>query len=109
MIKEIRLDLHKEENSLVLNSEDVYQYVGEIKKNDIELAYYIDKWCRYLNYYIGGEHNREMLFGDTEHTRLGAWLDGYNFAKKYKVEGEKSKITIRTKEYLIILHRPFDI
>ena len=109
MLKEIRLDLHKEGNSLILDCEDIYKYVGEIKENDIELAYYIDKWCKYLNYYIGGEHNREMIFGDTEYTRLEAWLDGYNFAKKYDVDYEKSKITIRTKEYLIILAKPFEI
>lgn len=109
MRKEIKLDLHKEGNYLILNPEDVYQYVGEIKKKDIEFAYYIDKWCRYLNYYVGGEHNREMLFGDIEHTRLEAWLDGYNFAKKYEVDYEKSKIIIHTKEYLIVLIRPFEI
>lgn len=109
MKKEIRLELHKEGDSLVLDCEDIYKYVGEVEEEDIELAYYIDKWCRYLNYYVGGEHNKEMLFGDTTYTRLEAWLDGYNFAKKYEVEYEKNKITIQTKKHSIVLIRPFEI
>ena len=108
-MKTIHLKLHREANSLMLDSQDIYDYVGEEKAEDLELACYVDKWCEYLNWYVGGIHNTEMKFGDTDYAKLGSWLDGYNFAKKYEVSYSKNRTEIKTKKYLIILDTPFDI
>lgn len=103
----IELDLHKEGNNLLLNSQDIYKYVGEITEDDIELAYYIDKYCQYLNYYV--IHSREVMFGDTEYARLEGWLDGYNCAKKYLVQKRSGGFEIKTELYHIILPTPYKI
>lgn len=109
-MKEIHLKLHNENNvSCMLESQDIYDYVGEEKAEDIELALYIDKWCEYLNWYVGGMHNTEMKFSDSEYLILQGWIDGYNFAKKYDVSKKDNCIKIKTKKYLIILDIPFDI
>lgn len=108
-MKTIHLKLHKEANSLMLDSQDIYDYVGEEKAEDLELAYYISQWCDYLNWYMGGMHNAEMKFADSDYSKLHGWLNGYNYAKKYDVTQTQSHTEIKTKKYLIILDTPFDI
>lgn len=106
-MKKIVFDLHGEENYCVLKSQDVYKYVGESNEKDVELALYTNKWCEYLNYHVF--NSKEMLFGDPKFAELEGWISGYNFAKKIEVEHSPSQVVIKTKEYLIILPRPFEI
>lgn len=106
--KEITLDLHKEGDALVLNSQDIYNFIGSLTDEEIRLAYYIDKWCQYLNYFLVG-NNKEMAFGDVIYARLESWIDGYNFAAKYQVDWHRDRVEIKTKKHLIVLKKPFEI
>lgn len=47
MKKKILLDLHHEKgtNNLLLDSQDVFNYIGESTKAEMQLFYYLDKWC----------------------------------------------------------------
>ena len=107
MAKNITLELHKDGNWLVLDSQDIYDYIGESTEQEIELAFYIDKWCEYLNYYAYS--NKEMKFGDPFISRLEGWLAGYNQAKKIKIEETKEFVKIKMRGYDILLWRPFEI
>ena len=107
MKRKIILDLHKDDHALILESQDVYKYVGENNEQELELAFYIGKWCEYLNYYIF--NNKEMSFGDSDYARLEGWLTGYNHAKKIQVNDFKDRVEINTKGYFIILSKPFEI
>lgn len=106
MKKKIVLELHKQDNACVLESQDVYQYIGEADKQEIELAFYIDKWCQYLNYYIF--HSKEMMFGDAEYARLQGWLDGYEHAKNIHVDHYSDRIEINMRGYRITLKKPYE-
>lgn len=108
-MKQIRLDLHKKGNALLLDYNDVYNYVGEAKDEDVRLAIYIQKWCEYLNYYLNGEHNDEMPFGDIGYERLSNWIDGYNFSKNYRVDWDVGEVKITADDYIITLKIPFEI
>ncbi len=105
--KKIVLQLHKEDNWVVLYSQDIYNYIGEDTEQEMELAFYIDKWCEYLNYYA--YNNKEMKFGDPFIARLEGWLTGYNQAKKIEVEETKEFVKIKMRGYNILLHRPFEL
>lgn len=107
LAKKIVLELHKDGDWLVLNSQDIYDYIGESTEQEIELAFYIDKWCEYLNYYAYS--NRDMKFGDPFISRLEGWLSGYNQAKKIKTEETKEFVKIKMRGYNILLHKPFEI
>ena len=107
MAMKITLPLHKEGNALVLNSQDVYKYLKEDDYKEIELAYYIDKYCEYLNYYI--YNNKELAFGDPFIAKLEGWLAGYECAKKAEVTNNKDVIEIKMRGYHIILNKPFEI
>lgn len=105
MKKRIVLELHKQDNAYILESQDVFQYIGETDKQEIDLAFYIDKWCQYLNYYIF--HSKEMMFGDAEYTRLEGWIDGYNHAKSIQVDYCNDRIEISMRKYHIVLKKPY--
>lgn len=102
----IELKLHNdaESNQPYLDSQDVYAFIGETSKEELEVAYYIDKWCEYLNYHI--EHNNEMMFGDTTLARLEGWLTGYNHAKHLEIHQHTDKIEINMRKYFITLEKP---
>lgn len=109
-MKTIRLKLHRDSaDCLMLDSQDIYEYIGESTFEEIEFALYIDKWCKYLNYHIGGLHNTNMIIGDSEYSKLDGWLDGYNYAKKYEVTHHAGFVEIKTKKFLVVLERPFEI
>lgn len=80
MKKKILLDLHQEKgtNNLLLDSQDVFKYIGESTKAEMQLFYYLEKWCEWLNYYIT---HTATSYGDVEEARLRAWICGYNYAK----------------------------
>jgi hypothetical protein len=104
----IELELHRYGNALLLESQDIYNYIGESTDSEIRLAHYIDKWCQYLNYYISGLHNTEMAFGDTEYEGLRQWIAGYNYAKQIDVSYEKGAVHIKHGKYKITLSKPFE-
>ena len=109
-MRKIKLELHKvDEKYLMLESQDVYKFVGESTNADMDLALYVDKWCEYLNWFIGGMHNNDMKFADGEYYTLKGWLNGYNFAKKYDVTHKKGIVEIKGRNLLIELAIPFEI
>lgn len=103
----IEMGLHQDGNLLLLDSQDIYEYVGENTAKELEIAYYIDKWCAYLNYPL--LHNDDMKFGDTELSRLEGWIDGYNYAKQIRVEREPGNVKLRYGRYHVVLPVPFCI
>ena len=103
----IELELHKDGNLLLLNSQDIYKYIGESSEADIMLAYYIDKWCEYLNYPL--LHNDDMKFGDIDLERLESWITGYNYAKKIDVTRKDGVVSFRYGKHSIALSIPFKI
>lgn len=52
MKKKILLDVHKENgtNNLLLDSQDVFNFIGETTNKEMQLFHYLDKWCEWLNY-----------------------------------------------------------
>lgn len=103
----IELELHKDGDLLLLNSQDMYEYIGESSESDVMFAYYIDKWCQYLNYPL--LHNDEMMFGDADLARLEGWINGYNYAKKIDARWEKGVVVFRYGKHSITLNKPFRI
>lgn len=102
----IVLELHREANMLLLESSDIYSFVGETTKADLELALYVAKWCEYLNYPL--LHNNDMKFLDADYTKLEGWLDGYSFAKKIDVDERKDAVRFKFGKHNITLNRPFE-
>lgn len=103
---EIILELHQSDNFFTLDFQDIYQYVKEYETADVELAYYIERWCEYLNYPI--HHNNEMAFGDVELARLEGWITGYNHAKKINVSHFTDRVEIKMHKHFIILKKPYN-
>lgn len=101
------LELHNDEelHAVVLDSNDIYEYVSERTIEEVELALYVDKWCTYLNYHI--LNNREMAFGDVDYARLEGWITGYNHAKKIDVRHFTDRVEIKMRKYFIVLKKPF--
>lgn len=106
MKKKIILELHETDNAFVLNIQDVYKYIGETSNDEIELAFYLNKWCEFLNYYVF--HNKELAFGDEKYARLDGWIDGYNHAKSIHVDDYADRVEIEMKKYRIILSKPHE-
>lgn len=101
----IELELHKVDDALLLESTDIYKYIGEATKQEMMLAYYIDQWCKSLNYPL--LHNQEMAFGDPEKAMLDGWIAGYNFAKNIDVSDDQGCVIIHHGKYEITLNKPF--
>ena len=102
----IVLELHREANMLLLESADIYNFVGEETKAELELALYVAKWCEYLNYPF--LHNKDMRFPDSDYAKLEGWIDGYSFAKKIDVDERKDAVRFKFGKHNITLHQPFD-
>lgn len=107
-MKKIELKLHREENLLLLDSQDVYNFLSENTEKEIRLAYFIDKYCELLNYpYL---HNKEMKFDDGERCELAGFVNGYMYAKNIKIEElNNGYIKLKGDGYIIELERPFEI
>ena len=106
MKKEILLDLHHEKgtNNLLLDSQDVFDYIGESTKAEIQLFCYLDKWCEWLNYYFTHSATRN---GNLEEAKLRAWIDGYNYAKGIDEQELDSSYLLVMKGYRIVIRKPF--
>lgn len=102
----IVMKLHQDKGVKYLDCQDVYEYITENTEEEVEIAHYIDMWCKYLNYYVAESHNKEMMFGDVEYTRIKSWIEGYTYAKKYRVSKYENKVEIKAGKYLITLMQP---
>lgn len=105
MTMKIELELHREGNLLLLDSNDIYSYIGETTNADLELAYYVDEWCKYLNYPL--LHNDDMKFADATYAKMEGWITGYNFAKKIDAKDENGVVVFRHGKHTITLNKPF--
>lgn len=100
----IKLELHKEDNILVLEPQDIFKYFDE--NEDYDLIYYLDKVIEYLNYPIF--HNSEMAFDDGYYAKLGGWIDGFDYAKHLEKIDDGGAIEIKWKrKYQIEIPIPF--
>lgn len=108
MKKEITLDLHKEKgtNYLLLESQDVFKFIGENTNAEQQLFHYLDKWCEWLNYYFT---HSITCNGNIEETQLRSWIDGYNYAKQIDEIEHKDRYVLSMRGYLITIYKPFAI
>lgn len=101
----IELELHKDGKFLLLESQDIYNFVDEQTTADLQLACYVDKWCEYLNYPF--LHNTDMKFGDTEYSRLEGWITGFGYAKGIDVDDRNGVVSFRYGKHTVTLNKPF--
>lgn len=106
MKKKILLDLHHEKgtNNLLLDSQDVFNYIGESTKAEMQLFYYIDKWCEWLNYYFT---HSSTCNGNLEEAQLRAWIGGYNYAKGIDEQEFKDCYILVMRGYEVTIKKPF--
>lgn len=106
MKKKILLDLHHEKgtNNLLLDSQDVFNYIGESTKAEMQLFYYLDKWCEWLNYYFT---HSSTCNGNLEEAELRAWIDGYNYAKGIDEQEFKDCYILVMRGYEVTIKKPF--
>ena len=105
---EIILNVHKENgtNALLLNSQDVFNFIGESTNAEMQLFYYLDKWCEWLNYYFT---HSSTCNGNIEETQLRSWLSGYNYAKHIDEQEFRDRYVLNMRGYLITIYKPFKI
>lgn len=106
MKKKILLDLHHEKgtNNLLLDSQDVFNYIGESTKAEMQLFYYLDKWCEWLNYYFT---HSSTCNGNLEEAQLRAWIGGYNYAKGIDEQEFKDCYILVMRGYEVTIKKPF--
>lgn len=105
---EITLGLHKEKgtNNLLVDFQDVFDFVGESTRKEVELGYYLEKWCMWLNYYFV---NTPTANGNIDEAQLRGWIDGYNYAKHIDEQEFHDRYVLSMRGYLITLYKPFSI
>lgn len=103
---EITLNVHREKgtNLLLLEHQDVFDFIGEDTRAEVELGYYLEKWCDYLNHYLV---NSVPAHGDIKGTELRSWIDGYNFAKHIREEEFNDCYVLSMRGYLVTIYKPF--
>lgn len=106
MKKKILLDLHHEKgtNNLLLDSQDVFNYIGETAKAEMQLFYYLDKWCEWLNYYLT---HSTTCNGNLEEAQLRAWIGGYNYAKGIDEQEFHDCYILVMRGYEVTIKKPF--
>lgn len=106
MKKKILLDLHHEKgtNNLLLDSQDVFNYIGESTKAEMQLFYYLDKWCEWLNYYFT---HSSTCNGNVEEAQLRSWIGGYNYAKGIDEQEFKDCYILVMRGYEVTIKKPF--
>lgn len=104
---EITLDLHREKgtNLLLLEHQDVFKFIGENTRAEVELGYYLEKWCDYLNHPLV---NSIPVHGDIKGTELRCWIDGYNYAKHIREEEFHDCYVLIMRGYLVTIKKPFE-
>ena len=105
MRRSIELKLHHEEGTFLhlLESQDIYDFVDESSVEDVELAYYVEKWCEWLNYFF---LNDATVNGNLEEARLRGWINGYNYAKHVDEQEYDDRYILVMKKYVITIHKP---
>lgn len=108
MKKEIILNVHKEKgtNNLLLDAQDVFDFIGESTNAELQLFYYLEKWCDWLNYYFT---HSSTCNGNIEEIQLRAWISGYNYAKHIDEQEFHDRYVLNMRGYLITLYKPFAI
>ena len=106
MKKKILLDLHHEKgtNNLLLDSQDVFDYIGESTKAEMQLFYYLDKWCEWLNYYFT---HSSTCNGNLEEAQLRSWIGGYNYAKGIDEQEFEDCYILVMRGYEVTIKKPF--
>ena len=108
MKKEITLNLHREKgtNNLLVDFQDVFDFIGETTKAEVELGYYLEIWCKWLNYYFT---HSPTANGNVDETQLRAWIDGYNYAKHIDEQEFSDRYVLSMRGYIVTLYKPFSI
>lgn len=106
MKTKILLDLHHEEgtNNLLLDIQDVFDYITEKTKAERQLLDYLSKWCDWLNYYFT---HSSTCNGDIEEARLRAWIIGYNYAKAIEEQELHDCYILVMRGYEVKIKKPF--
>ena len=105
---EITFNLHKEKgtNNFLVDFQDVFEFIGEQTRAEVELGFYLGKWCDWLNYYFT---HSPTANGNIDEERLRSWIDGYNYAKKIDEQEFHDRYVLSMRGYLITLYKPFTI
>ena len=105
MKKKILLDLHKESgtNNLLLDSQDVFNFIGESTNEEMRLFYYLDNWCEWLNYYFT---HSATCNGNIKEIQLRSWIDGYNYAKQIDEQEFNDRYILVMRGYEITIMKP---
>ena len=108
MKKKILLELHKESgtNNLLLDSQDVFKFIGENTNEEMRLFYYLDKWCDWLNYYFTHTTTYNGNPEEIEEIQLRSWLDGYNYAKRIDEQEFNDRYILVMRGYETTIMKP---
>lgn len=108
MKKEIIFNLHREKgtNYFLVDFQDVYNYIGEGTTKEVELSFYLEKWCEFLNYYFS---HSAPVHGDVKYPELRSWLNGYNYAKHIDEQEFHDRYILVMTGYVVTLFKPFEI
>lgn len=106
MKKKIELIAKREvgSNLYLLDSQDIFDYVGEEKREDIQLYYYLDKWCDYLNYPFMHSYT---AYGNPDESLLRGFIDGFNYAKSIREEQTDTHYYLSMRGYEIKIEKPY--
>lgn len=100
----IHLHLRKINDALLLDSQDIYEFIDESSEKNVKFTLYLSKLCDYLNHSVTG--NPDMRFGDIDYAYLGGWLSGYETAMGYEIVNTSETRIVKTKEYSVTLDKP---
>ncbi len=104
---EIKLELHKTGNLLLLEEQDIYGFVSENTKKEIDLAMFLGKVIEFLNYPL--LHNTEMSFDDGYYKELSGWINGFSYAHHITFDEIGSVENITFSKFRITVPKPFAI
>lgn len=88
----------------LLEHQDIYEFIGESTVEEIDLAFYISKWCDWLNHYVT---DSVPVHGDIKGTELRSWIQGYNYAKHVDETEFSDSYVLSMKGYLITIYKPY--
>lgn len=105
MKKKITLNLHSEPGTknMLLDSQEVFDFIGETTDEELQLFYYIDKWCEWLNYYFT---HSSTCNGNIEEVQMRSWLCGYNYAKQIDEQEFEDRYVLTMRKYIVTIYKP---
>ncbi len=106
MKKIITLNLHKEKGTKnrLLDSQDVFNFIGENTTAEMQLFFYLDKWCEWLNYYFT---HKATCNGNIEEAQLRSWINGYNYAKQIDEQEFDDRYVLVMRGFVVTIFKPF--